>query len=103
MSLALLKSLRYRGGAAFKGGTTVAENQTESRADEVARVRGYLTGQAAKLTPVQIMEKVRESQAAVLNAAAAVPAERFSAPPAEGEWSAAEVLVHVLTVVGDTS
>jgi uncharacterized damage-inducible protein DinB len=81
----------------------VAENQTGSRAEEVARVRGYLTGQAAKLTPEQIVEKVRVSQTAVLNAASAVPAERFSTPPADGEWSATEVLYHVLTVIGDNS
>ncbi len=79
------------------------ENQAGSRAAEVARVRGYLTGQAAKLTPEQIVEKVRESQAAVITAAAAIPADRFGTPPAGDEWSAAEVLHHVVTVIGDHS
>ncbi len=81
----------------------MADNQASSRAEEVARVRGYLTSQAAKLTPTQIVEKVRESQTAVLTAAAAIPADRFTTPPTGDEWSAAEVLHHVLTVIGDHS
>jgi hypothetical protein len=81
----------------------MAEAQTGSRAEEVARVRGYLTAQAAKWTPEQLVEKVRESQGAVLAAAKSVPADRFTTPPAGDEWSAAEVLYHVLTVVGDQS
>ena len=81
----------------------MTDARATARTEEVARVRGYLTSQAAKLSPAQIVEKVQESQAAVLAAAAAVPGERFSTPPADGEWSAAEVLYHVLTVVGDHS
>lgn len=81
----------------------MAEAQAGSRAEEVARVRGYLTAMAAKWSPVEIAEKVRESQAAVMAAAEAVPADRFTTPPAGDEWSAAEVLYHVLTVVGDSS
>jgi hypothetical protein len=77
--------------------------EAQSRADEVARVRGYLTAMAAKWSPAEIVEKVRESQAAVMAAAQAVPADRFTTPPAGGEWSAAEVLYHVLTVIGDSS
>jgi len=82
----------------------MAEAETGTRStDESARVRGYLTTQAAKLSVPQIVDKVRESQEAVLAAAAAVPSERFSTPPADGEWSASEVLYHVLTVIGDHS
>ncbi len=81
----------------------MAEAQAGSRAEEVARVRGYLTAMAAKWSPAEIVEKLRESQAAVMAAAEAVPADRFTTPPAGGEWSAAEVLYHVLTVIGDLS
>ncbi|MHB8577425.1 MAG: DinB family protein [Dehalococcoidia bacterium] len=77
--------------------------QTNARAEEVAKVRGYVTAQAAKLTPAQIVEKVRDSQASVLAAAESIPADRFNTAPADGDWSAAEVLYHVLTVVGDHS
>lgn len=79
------------------------ENQATTRAEEVTRVRGYLTGQAAKLTPAQIVDKVRESQTALLAAAAAIPADRFLTPPGDDEWSPAEILHHVVTVIGDSS
>src|SRR5579884_1103269 len=78
-------------------------NQAETRAQEVARVRSYLTTQAAKWAPAEIVERVRASQAAVIEAAGHVPAERFNEAPRAGEWSAAEVLYHVVAVVGDSS
>ena len=81
----------------------MADPAAVTRAEEVARVRGYLTNQAAKMSPAQIMEKVRESQAAVLHAAESVPQDRLYTQRADGEWSATEVLYHVLTVVGDHS
>ena len=56
---------------------------------------GYLEAQGAKLTPAQIVEKVRASMTALYEAAAAVPATRFHDRPAPGDWSANEVLAHV--------
>ncbi len=75
----------------------MAEQQTETREQQFARVRAYLLAQGEKLTPAEIVEKVRESQAAVLAAAERVPADRLGATPAAGEWSAAEVLHHVIS------
>jgi uncharacterized damage-inducible protein DinB len=81
----------------------MAETQSGTRAAEVARVRGYLTSKAAEWAPAEIVEKVKESQAAVLAAAGSVPPEKFTQAPQDGEWSAAEVLHHILTVIGDSS
>ena len=64
--------------------------------DEQKRIRGYLTSQAAKLTPAEIVDKVRAAMDQLANAARAVPAERFNDPPAPGEWSANEVMAHVV-------
>ncbi|HEY7296012.1 MAG TPA: DinB family protein [Dehalococcoidia bacterium] len=74
----------------------MAEQQTETREQQFARVRAYLLAQGEKLTPAEIVDKVRESQAALLAAAEGVPAARLDAAPATGEWSAAEVLHHVI-------
>lgn len=67
--------------------------------ETVQRVRGYLTGQAAKLSLPEIIEKVRVDGEALRAAALAVPRERLFERPggAESEqWSPAEVLTHVL-------
>jgi uncharacterized damage-inducible protein DinB len=64
--------------------------------DEQRRIRGYLTAQAAKLTPVEIVEKVGVAMAQLRAAAGAVPPARFNDPPAVGEWSANEVMAHVV-------
>ena len=64
--------------------------------DEQKRIRGYLEAQGAKLTPAAIVEKVREAMARLRAAAVAVPAARFSEAPAPGEWSANEVMAHVV-------
>jgi uncharacterized damage-inducible protein DinB len=74
----------------------MAEQQAPTREQEFARVRDYLNAMGAKWSPAEIIGKVRDAQAAVIQAAAAIPAARFSTPPAEGEWSAQEVLQHVL-------
>jgi uncharacterized damage-inducible protein DinB len=63
---------------------------------EFARIRGYLQGQGAKLSPEQIIGKVQEAMGQLRAAASAVPAARFTQPPAPGEWSANEVMAHVV-------
>jgi hypothetical protein len=64
--------------------------------EEERRVRSYLTAQGAKLGPPQIIDKVRAAMAELRAAALAVPAGRFGDRPAEGEWSASEVMAHVV-------
>jgi hypothetical protein len=64
--------------------------------EEQQRIRSYLTSQAAKLTPAAIVDKVRQAMADLREAAAAVPAARFSERPAPEEWSGNEVMAHVL-------
>jgi uncharacterized damage-inducible protein DinB len=64
--------------------------------EEALRIRGYLTAQGAKLSPEQLIGKVEEAMARLREAAAAVPAARFTDPPAPGEWSANEVMAHVV-------
>ncbi len=60
------------------------------------RIRDYLQAQGAKLTPAQIVEKVRGAMGELRAAADAVPAARFDERPVAGEWSANEVLAHVV-------
>lgn len=64
--------------------------------EEQLRIRGYLQAQAAKLTVAELVEKVRTDQQQVRSAAEALPAERFYDRPAQGEWSANEVMAHVV-------
>jgi hypothetical protein len=64
--------------------------------DEEKRIRSYLEAQGVKLSPAAIIEKVRAAMADLGAAAAAVPAARFTERPAAGEWSANEVLGHVV-------
>ena len=64
--------------------------------DEQRRIRGYLTAQAAKLTPAEIVEKVGVAMAQLRAAAEAVPPGRFNDAPAPGEWSANAVMAHVV-------
>jgi hypothetical protein len=64
--------------------------------EEMLRIRGYLTAQGFKLSPEQIIGKVQEAMAQLRAAAAAVPPTRFAEPPAPGEWSANEVMAHVV-------
>ena len=64
--------------------------------DEQKRIRSYLEAQGAKLTPAAIVEKVREAMGRLRAAALAVPAARFAEAPAPGEWSANEVMAHVV-------
>ncbi len=65
-------------------------------AEEVQRVRSYLLSQANKLSVPELVDKVRRDTLPLREAAAAVPSARFFERPGPGEWSAAEVLTHVL-------
>jgi len=64
--------------------------------EETLRIRSYLTAQGAKLSPEQLIGKVQEAMAKLREAADAVPRARFVEPPAPGEWSANEVMAHVV-------
>lgn len=64
--------------------------------DEELRIRGYLQAQGAKLSPAAIIDKVRAAMAQLRAAAEAVPAARFAECPAAGEWSANDVMAHVV-------
>src|SRR5690349_15476992 len=64
--------------------------------DEQARIRSYLQAQAAKLTPAAIIDKVRVAMADLRSAADAVPVARFDERPEPQEWSAGEVMAHVV-------
>ena len=64
--------------------------------DEQKRIRAYLQAQAAKLSPAQIVDKVRAAMTELRAAAGAVPPARFTERPAPEEWSANEVMAHVV-------
>jgi hypothetical protein len=50
--------------------------------DEQTRIRGYLTAQGAKLSPPEIVDKVRAAMDQLRSAATAVPDARFGERPA---------------------
>jgi hypothetical protein len=64
--------------------------------DEQARIRSYLQAQGAKQTPTEIIAKVEAAMADLAKAARAVPAARFAERTEPEEWSANEVLAHVV-------
>ena len=64
--------------------------------DEQRRIRSYLQGQGAKLSPAEIVDKVRAAMGQLHEAAVGVPPARFAERPAPEEWSANEVLAHVV-------
>ena len=64
--------------------------------DEQLRIHGYLVAQGAKLAPAAAIEKVRAAMADLRAAADEVPLARFSERPEPEEWSANEVLAHVV-------
>jgi hypothetical protein len=64
--------------------------------EEAVRIRGYLTSQGAKLSPEAIIDKVQAAMAELEKAARAVPPARFARRPAPEEWSANEVMAHVV-------
>src|SRR5262245_9848026 len=65
--------------------------------DEQRRIRGYLQAQGAKLSPGQVIEKVRAAMEEVRVALFTVPEGGFAARPAVAEWSANEVMAHVVS------
>jgi uncharacterized damage-inducible protein DinB len=65
--------------------------------DEQLRIRSYLQAQGTKLSPADLVERVRVAMGQVHEAVTAVPAARFSERPATDEWSANEVMAHVVT------
>ncbi len=64
--------------------------------DEQKRIKSYLEAQGAKLSPPAIVDKVRAAMADLGTAALAVPAARFGERPEPEEWSANEVMAHVV-------
>jgi uncharacterized damage-inducible protein DinB len=64
--------------------------------EEQQRIRGYLQSQAAKMSVPDLVEKVRGDMQQLREAAEAVPAAKFATRPAEGEWSANDVMAHVV-------
>ena len=64
--------------------------------DEELRIRSYLTAQAAKLSPAELIEKVRAAMDDLHAALSAVPGSRFAERPAPDDWSANEVMAHVV-------
>jgi hypothetical protein len=64
--------------------------------DEERRIRGYLQAQGAKLSPADVIDKVRVAMGDLRRAALAVPAARFEERPEPNEWSANEVMAHVI-------
>jgi hypothetical protein len=65
--------------------------------DEQLRIRSYLQAQGAKLAPSELVERVRGAMGQLREALLAVPAARFTERPAAEEWSANEVMAHVVT------
>ena len=64
--------------------------------EEQARIRSYLTAQGAKLSTLEIVDKVRAATDQLRAAADAIPDANFGARPAAEEWSANEVMAHVV-------
>jgi uncharacterized damage-inducible protein DinB len=64
--------------------------------DEQLRIRGYLQAQGAKLSPPELVERVRQAMGQLRECVTAVPGPRFNERPASDEWSANEVMAHVV-------
>ena len=67
-----------------------------SMTDEQLRLRGYLQAQGAKLSPAELVDRVRGAMGQLRESVMAVPAARFNERPAADEWSANEVMAHVV-------
>lgn len=76
----------------------MTEERTETRAQEVARIRSYLASQSMRRTPAQLVETLQDAHQQFLAAVATVPDALFRTTPREGEWSAIDVLLHVRTI-----
>ena len=66
--------------------------------DEQKRIRSYLQAQGAKLSPAEVIDKVRAAMTDLGRAAASVPPARFEERPAPEEWSGNEVMDHVIAM-----
>ena len=64
--------------------------------DEQRRIQSYLQAQGAKLSPADIIGKVRIAMEEVREALFSVNVERFNNRPDGDEWSANEVMAHVV-------
>src|SRR5437867_12603731 len=64
--------------------------------EERARIRSYLTAQGAKVSTAGIVDKVRAAMDQLRAAAGAIPDANFGTRPAAEEWSANEVMAHVV-------
>jgi uncharacterized damage-inducible protein DinB len=64
--------------------------------DEERRIRSYLQAQGAKLSPAEVIEKVRSGMMQLRSAAGSIPAERFHERLLTDEWSGNEVMAHVV-------
>lgn len=65
--------------------------------DEQRRIKSYLQAQGAKLSPGEIIDKVRAAMADLRAAGATVPPDRFGERPAPDEWSGHDVMAHVVS------
>jgi DinB superfamily len=65
--------------------------------EEEKRIRSYLEAQGAKLSPAELIEKIESAMGDLRAALFAVPAGRLSARPSGDDWSAAEVMEHVVS------
>src|SRR5215471_1788371 len=65
--------------------------------DEQRRIQSYLRAQGAKLSPADIVGKVRAAMEEVRVALFSVKAEQLNRRPEGDEWSANEVMGHVVS------
>lgn len=79
----------------FEEGNKLSERPTETREQEIVRVRSYLASQAMRRTPEQLIDALREAHQQFLQATAGIPDQLFSVAPGSDEWPAIEVLKHV--------
>lgn len=70
----------------------------EPSEEERANARSYMVSQAAKLSPPQLVAKLRADGELLYEALAAVPVERWRRRPAPNDWSAAELAGHAIEV-----
>ena len=68
--------------------------------EEQARIRGYLHSQAAKLSPPELMAKVRADMAQLEDAVTAAGRVDATRRPGESDWSVNEVLAHIVDSSG---
>jgi len=71
-------------------------SSSEPMSDEAKRIRSYLQAQGAKLPPAALVDRVQAAMDDLRLALDAVPADRMAERPAPDDWSADEVMAHVL-------